>query len=398
MVGESFPIRIPVILVKQPLSDFYITKIPAKTLLEITFSDPLRVREKAPGGLSYFLSGSQRRLTLRTGEIEGFIKTVEAAFPNSIILGGNYRQDGNLEDDPERRWTVEADGDVLYLNIPKRLPLASIIDGQHRLMAFERVDGDRKDMELLCSIYLDLPNAFQALLFATINFNQKKVDRSQAYELFGFDLEDEPENSWSPDKAAVYIARRLNMNPESAFRGHITIAAQDINVLGELQGVDNQWKVSMATVVDGLIRLFSKSPRNDKDALRSIPASHRRNRNILPDDGTPFRTSYKAGNDKPIETAVLNFFSVVNELLWSNANDRSYIRKTVGIQALFDVLLELMHDVESKRDISKEYFRSYLSRVTEADFSREAYQASGIGRSRIRKAILEQIGIAPISE
>lgn len=61
----------------------------------------------------------------------------------------------------------------------------------------------------------DLPLAYQAYLFATININQRKVDKSLAYEQFGYNLDDEEPESWAPDKLAVFFTRRLNLNPES---------------------------------------------------------------------------------------------------------------------------------------------------------------------------------------
>jgi len=83
----------------------------------------------------------------------------------------------------------------------------------------------RQNMPLVCSVFLDLPNPFQAYVFATVNFNQKKVDRSLAYELFGFDTEDEPPQAWTPEKTAVFLTRRLNMDADSPLRGRIVVAA-----------------------------------------------------------------------------------------------------------------------------------------------------------------------------
>ena len=71
---------------------------------------------------------------------------------------------------------------------------ASIIDGQHRLHAFDKLPTDalERSMELLCVVFLELPTPYHAYVFATINFNQKRVDRSLAYELFGFDVDERP--------------------------------------------------------------------------------------------------------------------------------------------------------------------------------------------------------------
>jgi hypothetical protein len=69
---------------------------------------------------------------------------------------------------------------------------ASIIDCQHRMKGFEYIENEsRLEMDLLCSVFFDLPNPYQAYLFATINGNQKRVDKSLALEQFGYYIENE---------------------------------------------------------------------------------------------------------------------------------------------------------------------------------------------------------------
>src|SRR5688572_6075701 len=99
---ENYFQNIPVIEVSQPLGVFYITKLSAKTLLEITFADPLRVTSEAYCDTEYPLTGAQREQNRkRLKAIADFINTTEAAFPNSIILGANYTKEGDLVEDEE---------------------------------------------------------------------------------------------------------------------------------------------------------------------------------------------------------------------------------------------------------------------------------------------------------
>ena len=201
-------LTLPVLRLKQPVGVFYATSIPAKHLLKLCFTDRLRA---VPRALGYELKGSQRKLvTRRLKEIGRYINTREAAFPNSIILAANYRRETRAtETDEALRWRIDAVNDrtCARLIIPTDTPLAAIIDGQHRLFGFTQAASQRPDMPLLCSVFLDLPRPFQAYLFATINSTQKPVDRSQTYELFGYNVENESENEWSPDKLAVFLAR-----------------------------------------------------------------------------------------------------------------------------------------------------------------------------------------------
>jgi DNA phosphorothioation-associated DGQHR protein 1 len=393
-MSDGFPLTVPALRVEQPLGVFYVTKLEARVLLQVTYSDPLRVIGESQS--TYRLSGSQREESVvRLKSIGAFIETVEAAFPNSIILGANYKETGELEEDEKMRWTVrDQKGDGCYrMVIPSAAKLAAIIDGQHRLHGFEYANPERRSMELLCAVYLDLPNPYQAYLFATINFNQKKVDRSLAYELYGFDLEGEPPDSWSPEKTAVFLTRRLSTDSDSPLYGHIIIAAQNDEILFENKPMEVDWAISTATVVDGILRLFSANPKKDRDLMHRKPIKGGRERSVLPDDKTPLRELYLQTNDLAIYTAVKNYFTAVRRLFWSHYRERSYITRTVGIQALFDVLRRILNDFRDKKKISVDYFTERLSRAADIDFSDPFFQASGIGRSRIRNIIELVMGL-----
>jgi hypothetical protein len=79
-------------------------------------------------------------------------------------------------------------------------------------------------------------------------------------------------------------------------------------------------------------------------------------------------------------------------VFWSKAKDGSFITKTVGVQALFDVLRGLAADAYEVRKISSRYFVDKLKPAGDTDFSEDAFRnASGSGRSFIRRTIEEAI-------
>lgn len=393
----AFPLSVPALRIEQPLGVFYVTKLSAQLLLEVAYSDPFRIVSEAEIEGIYPSTGDQREESkAKLREISRFISTAEAAFPNSIILGANYRENGELEEDTDIRWHIETkeDDDCIRLVIPSRAKLATIIDGQHRLHGFKYADSDKREMDLLCAVYLDLPYPYQAYLFATINFNQKKVDRSLAYLLFGVNIEQEPPESWSPEKTAVFLCRKLNTDEQSPFYRHIKVAAKDDENLFGDKAKNVSWNVSTATVVDGILKLISSNPKKDRDLMHQTTIKQGRNRLMLGDDPTPLRDLYKQTNDLAIYTAVKNFFLAAKQVFWESASEKSYIKKTVGIQALFDILRQLLDKhFKSTRDIRVKFFRSHLSKASDIDFSEGGVQASGIGRKFIRDAIAEKIGL-----
>lgn len=390
----------------QPFGKFYVAKLTAATLLKVCFVEELQATTEADEE-DYKLKGTQRgRKKSRLTEIGEFIGTTEAAFPNSIILAANYTENGTLlsinsedEDDNYHRWKIEerADG-CLELIIPTGKKLANVIDGQHRLYAFEspNVNYASRQMELLCSIYLDLPSAYQGYIFATINFNQKSVNKSLAYQLYGLtgdEAIDKKPETWSPDRAAVAISKRLNLNPDSAFYRRIIVSAQNEKLLFPADAEKVDWRVSTATVVDGILKLFSKNPKHDRHQMfKSVNSM--RSREELEDDGTPLRKMFLSTNDLAIYTIVKNYFTAVKNVFWDNAKANSYIEKTVGIQAVFDLLFIILskYREKGKGNVQVETFTEILKSASELDFSTEHFQqASGIGRKQMREEILEII-------
>lgn len=392
----TFPLEVKALRVEQPIGVYYVAILPAKVLLEVAFSDVLSANKKDG---YYELDGTQRLMQpKRLQAIADYINRTDAAFPNTIILAANYRkEDGLIEDDdeddasgqkmPNNRWIIEGDGDCCTLRIPTREKLAAIIDGQHRLFSFAQAKSQRLDMNLICSIFLDLPKPFQAHLFATINSTQKPVDKSLTYELFGYNVEEEDEIYWSPDKLAVFFARRLGTDDKSPLRGRIAIAPKKDDALARLTQ-DARWKVSTAVVVEGIMRLYTNNPKKDSTNLCEGQRRKRGELKEMRKDKSPLRGVYLSNNDTVIYTMTLNYLIACENIFWKTATEGSFITKTVGVQALFDILQTIAGNAYDQRNISADYFSRKLEPAGGIDFSVEKFRnASGSGRSTIRKAI-----------
>lgn len=386
METNSYFIEIPAFRVEQPLGDFYLVKINANDLLSISFSEPMQYIDEYGN-----VKGSQRKKdTKRLKEIAKYIDSVEMAFPNTIILAANYSPKGVISQNNSERWEIIEDKEcgIYKIRIPKKIPLAAIIDGQHRLNAFEFVTKhERKsELQLVCSIYFDLPNSYQAFLFATINSNQKRVDRSLALEQFGYNVGEEEEKAWTPEKLGVFLSRKLNIDKEkSPLYKHIKVAPLNSEILFQDSHV-NSWVVSTATIVDGITSLISNNVKRDRIEMQQVSLFKGRERSMLKDirDESPLRDWFIEGKDKSIYDLITKYFAAVNKYLWKEGKI-SYATKTVGIQALFDILKLIL----KKSDVSFENidFEKYLSNVENIDFSDRFFQTSGIGRYRIKNTI-----------
>jgi len=401
---SDFPFTRTGVLISQPFGEFFATSIPARILLDVTYSDKVKAIRASPD--SYKLDGSQRNINeKRLREIGQFIDTpYDAAFPNSIILAANYREtDGLIEEDEGRKWRLRPSNSEISatLEIPTDAKLAPIIDGQHRLFGFRYASSKNLSIPLLCAIFFDLPKPYQAFLFATVNANQRSVSKSLTYELFGYNVEEETPEKWTPEKLAVFITRKLGTDKDSPFYEHITVAAEN-DFAPRMADVRRQhgWAVSTATVVEGIIRLISRSPKADAAEMGGNLNYKGNTRSVLNHsvDPSPLRKLYLSNSDEILHNGIRNFFVAANKTLWTTAKPESYIRKTVGIQALFDIARKIMSQMADRKDFREVQFEQVLGAARKIDFADRFFQTSGTGRQRIRNCLELSLGLKTLDE
>lgn len=387
----QLPLRVPALRVKQNLGVFYVASISAKLLCNVAFSVKAQY-------LNESLKGTQRKITEeRTSLISEYINSPRCTFPNSIILGANFDSDGEFIDDDHIRWSVGNTNNKgikeYHLLIPSIEKAASIIDGQHRLEGFKKYFNsheDAEDMNLLCSIYFDIPASVQAEIFATINYNQKPVDKSLAYQLFGYSLDEKSSDEWEPDNLALYISRILDSEESSPLYGMIKSGAEE----GEIERRSRaEFHISTAAAVQGIASLFSSNQVKDRYKINE-KSIFKKGRAKLKGtrSSAPLREQYIEGNDRVIYDIIFNFFSAAMDTLILPSKPMSKMRSTIGVMALFDILKHVLTCQDSLK-ASKEYFLHVLERSASIDFEDYYFSAAGVGKGRIKNALLLTLNI-----
>lgn len=382
--------RISAIKVQQPLGDFYIAKIPANELLSISTSSVTRYNKEGR------LIGTQRPLdSSRLKLIANFIKSQEMSFPTSILLAANVDSEGGIIEEPSNRWKIRNTNisDVVEIEIPDGIS-SIIIDGQHRLNAFNYTDDSYRAIELVCSIFLDLPNPYQAYLFATINGNQKRVDKSLALELFGYDVEDTPSETWSPEKLAVYLTRKFNFKSDSPLFQKIKLAPLFSDI--ETSVDKNKWLLSTAAMVEGIMLLISSNPQMDRDYLAmkhslwskcNTRSDLRKLRDDKKRDNSVLRSLYIENRDDEIYDIIYRYFHAVNDILWRNPNKDSIIFKTIGISVLFDLLKSILRTNNPQHS-----YHSYIQQIADVDYTSNYFSLSGGGKAKLKRILKYKLG------
>lgn len=407
----TYPISVPAVRVQQPLGVFYAAAIPVEVLLQTTYSEKVRARRISDD--SYEVEGGQRlQKPERLDDIAKYINRDDSSFPNSIILAANFREDGRVEGDSSDedielsedsfRWEILTEVikrahhepvECHFLKIPSSKQLAAVIDGQHRLYAFAKAEPIHLRDEMLCAVFMDLPKPVQAQIFAIINSTQKPVSKSLTYELFGYNVEDEEEEYWSPDKLSVFLTRRLAVSVDSPLKDRIIVAPE--NSFASAARLHNApWKVSFATIVSGIVRLISSNPKDDANLLMTPRRTRMDGPGSRLSDKSVLRTEYLQSNDQLIYNIVRNFALACDDVFWQSATVSSYIRKTVGVQALFDVMRDLVRVGLEESDLTFDFFKTHLSKARHINFGDQRFQnPSGSGRSFIRRLLQANMGL-----
>ena len=142
-----------------------------------------------------------------------------------------------------------------------QVPPIEIIDGQHRLWAFEKDEELDGDFELPVVAFFDLDVSWQAYLFYTINIKPKKINASLAFDLYPI-LRVQEWLERSPDGAFVYKETRAQELVEALWSFPSSPWKQRINMLGEKHEKDQQTilpTITQAAFIRNLIASFIKT-------------------------------------------------------------------------------------------------------------------------------------------
>jgi DGQHR domain-containing protein len=156
---------------------------------------------------------------------------------------------------------IEA-GSAVELSVPSydaddaldMTPPFEVIDGQHRLWAFED-DEDTEDFYLPVVAFLHLDRNFQAYLFWSINIKPKKINTSLAFDLYPMLRSQD----WliGGEGLKVYRESRAQELTEALWASAESPWYDRINMIGA-KGVGDKQPVSQASFVRSLMASFVK--------------------------------------------------------------------------------------------------------------------------------------------
>ncbi|MEQ9244482.1 MAG: DGQHR domain-containing protein [Nitratireductor sp.] len=367
-------IEIRCLRAEQPIGEIFIASIDYRTLIKITHFDVRRVIQDERDVERYL--GIQRPLNdKRVKELKRYVNYFDASFPTAVIIAidaehATYDPSAGVLRVSNVRHGEERP-DVALVNI------ARVIDGQHRIAGLADFKGEKFDVPVTIFVGADI--ADQAHIFATVNLEQSKVNRSLAYDLYAL------ATSRSPQKTCHNIAVVLDQDEASPFY-------RRIKRLG-VATVGREFEpISQAAFVESLIGYISRDPKQDRDRIlkaRNVErASDQEARSLL------FRNMFIEGRDLDIAQVIFDYFSAIRARwpeAWNEKRKGYILARTNGFRAF----MRALKDVYAQLDLvelpaTPEYFREFLASVPLRDdqFNTEEFPPGSGGEGRLYRVIV----------
>jgi len=352
-------VRFPVMRVTQPIGEFFLSVVPAETLLGV-----VTIKRRKLADIDN--EGVQRQLSpKRIKEIALYTTDPDATFPTPIIVA--CKEDQVRIDNGE----IEFDSNQV---------IGEVIDGQHRVEGLQlaRVASADKvrDFNLPVVFMLELEPYEKAYVFSTINSKQTPVPRSLIYDLF--DLSE----TRSPFKTGHEVARTLNASPSGPFY-------QGLKMLGK-RNLPTEY-LTQGSFVTHLVKRISKKPQPDEIAVKNGVT-------LEDDESLPFRYYWISNRDEVIVKILENYFGAISEEFseeWNHPSAQTYIlRKTVGFVGLLEAFDGIWPESKKEKTASKEFFSKIAKRFRQnlggRRLTADEFGSSAAAAGALRKALLGQ--------
>lgn len=280
-----------------------------------------------------------------------------AMFPSSLILYNRAYEPDDIESEEEGEITDEIllrnykpdldccfylpsdrSADLFKLYIPKNEKITLIVDGQHRFIGTKRFynslnEENRKlveNFEFIVTYLVGFDLYEVGQIFATVNFNQKPVNRSLYYDIFGSAPQTDRDGKLQNDiRLAHDLVLHLNNNETSPIQSMIKL-------LGKGYGLFSQ-----AFFVDKMIRYVFKSGIWD-DLLIDYLKGGKEYRVIA-----KFMKDYFIALKEAYPTAWPTKISRDNKLVYSSYYYEYILCKTTGLGAFFRLIKHIYPKVSN---------------------------------------------------
>ena len=325
-----------IIEIEQPLGTFLVVKMDPEDLLSISCPD---ARSYNPELEEYI--GIQRELKMsKIRGIKEFINTADATIPNTII--------GVLLKD---YYTYDIENKVL--KISRDSNAFKIIDGQHRIKAFDGTLHLNGKFELIVTIFLDADINDQAYIFSIINTTQSKLDPSLVQDLT------ELSKITTPENVVHSLAKVFNSESNSPWY-------KSIKRLGRKDQTSQNGIISQYSFNKSILKyIYDKKYIFE---IRNLLIKNNDNRNSLKNlninnNKYIFWNLYINYKENFIYKILFSYFTALKDFFGPEkwCNESSILCKTSGYDAIMKLFLDFYNYANGDLEILKE--KEFYSKI-----------------------------------
>ncbi|MCF7748499.1 DGQHR domain-containing protein [Sulfitobacter sp. M39] len=404
----NIPIVLPVSKVEQPIGEFYVGRVDARTLTKISYTE---IRAFVDGKQDKIAGIQRERSKKRIDEIKKYVNLDYATFPTSVIIAvaPECSRLVNFDPDmtPEQASAVFEEGDEqeiddeskvfnLLLNsygkkggddyIPAE-KIAFIIDGQHRVAGLEGLDDD-KEFDVNISVFVGASEADKAEIFARVNQAQTKVNQSLVVDLASYYEER------GPVKFAHEVVLAMNQDEDGPLRDKVKRLGKADPGKGQIQ------TLAQATVVKPIVDYITADPEAERNKrYKGIFGSRRKPgewRNYI------FQPFYDEQDDGGMFLCLTNYFNAVKgrwPQVWDDAPAGTVLNRTTGYAALMKFMRPVyLHycnepgQILTRSDCEKVFAQIFIDAE---DFNREEYLPGSSGAGKLYRQMMGYMGWKP---
>lgn len=374
---DKIKFRFPCIRARQPIGDLFVASIPHDKLSKISYFDVRRVLQEDRDVERYL--GIQRPLDVRrVKDLSDYVNFRDASFPTSIIISIDEEYadfDSEKNEIIIRNFRNDEDRPSIAIS-----QVARVLDGQHRIAGLKEFSGE--DFDLSVTIFIGADISDQAQIFATVNLEQNKVNKSLVYDLY------ELAKSRSPQKTCHNIAIQLDRDKDSPF-------FERIKRLGLATDGRSFEPITQAAFVEMLLRYISDDPKRDRDDLL-------RGKSIEKISGDeiyrlPFRNMFIDKKDVEIGIIIFNYFSAVRRKWpesWGFRGRGQILNRTNGFRALMRFLRKAYLSVGAPGDVPSidKFYEHVFHKIEYPDgnFSVDYFKPGSSGEARMLRVFTRE--------
>lgn len=253
-------------------------------------------------------------------------------------------------------------GNTYKLYLPKNPDITLIVDGQHRFCGTRNfytsiTDDESKrkieEFEFIMTFLVGFDLFEVGQIFATVNFNQKPVNRSLYYDIFGSAPQTDREGNLQNDiRLAHDLALHLNNNPNSPIYSMIKLLGKGYGLFSQAFFVQNMIRVFKTGVWDNFLIDFITGGKDYRTIAKFMSDYLEAIKEAYPSSwAVPLRT--ESGKD-----------------IYSSYSYPYILCKTTGLGAFFRLIRDIYPRVENRNKEFKSGILEILQRFPDSEAQR----------------------------